>query len=50
MSRAAVGLSQPAILPGISRTKNALWLAVAEDIAACLQGDWAEAEARGFLN
>jgi len=41
----AVGLSQPAIFRHFP-TKNALWLAVAEDIAACLQGDWAEAEAR----
>jgi len=40
----AVGLSQPAIFRHFP-TKGALWLAVAEDIAERLQGDWAEAEA-----
>jgi len=40
----AVGLSQPAIFRHFP-TKGALWLAVAEDIAARLQADWAEAEA-----
>ena len=40
----AVGLSQPAIFRHFP-TKGALWLAVAEDIAERLQGDWAAAEA-----
>lgn len=41
----AVGLSQPAIFRHFP-TKGALWLAVAEDIAARLRDDWAAAEAR----
>jgi AcrR family transcriptional regulator len=40
----AVGLSQPAIFRHFP-TKGALWLAVAEDIAGRLQGDWVAAEA-----
>lgn len=40
----AVGLSQPAIFRHFP-TKGALWLAVAEDIAARLRDDWAAAEA-----
>lgn len=40
----AVGISQPAIFRHFP-TKGALWLAVAEDIADRLQGDWAAAEA-----
>lgn len=39
----AIGISQPAIFRHFP-TKGALWLAVAEDIADCLQGDWAKAE------
>jgi AcrR family transcriptional regulator len=39
----AIGISQPAIFRHFP-TKGALWLAVAEDIADRLQGDWAEAE------
>lgn len=39
----AVGLSQPAIFRHFP-TKGALWLAVAEDIAERLRGDWAAAE------
>jgi AcrR family transcriptional regulator len=39
----AVGLSQPAIFRHFP-TKGALWLAVAEDIAARLRTTWAEAE------
>lgn len=38
----AVGLSQPAIFRHFP-TKSALWLAVAEDIAARLRDDWATA-------
>lgn len=41
----AVGLSQPAIFRHFP-TKGALWLAVAEDIAARLCEDWAAAEAQ----
>lgn len=41
----AVGLSQPAIFRHFP-TKGALWLAVAEDIAARLRGDWDVAEAQ----
>ncbi|OAN81281.1 TetR family transcriptional regulator [Jannaschia sp. EhC01] len=41
----AVGISQPAIFRHFP-TKGALWLAVAEDIAARLQADWAAAEAK----
>ena len=41
----AVGLSQPAIFRHFP-TKGALWLGVAEAIAARLSGDWAAAEAR----
>jgi len=40
----AIGLSQPAIFRHFP-TKGALWLAVAEDIAARLHGNWASAEA-----
>lgn len=40
----AVGISQPAIFRHFP-TKGALWLAVAEDIAVRLQGEWAAAEA-----
>jgi AcrR family transcriptional regulator len=40
----AIGLSQPAIFRHFP-TKSALWLAVAEDIADRLQGDWAASEA-----
>lgn len=40
----AVGLSQPAIFRHFP-TRGALWLAVAEAIAARLQGDWDAAEA-----
>jgi AcrR family transcriptional regulator len=40
----AVGISQPAIFRHFP-TKGALWLAVAEDIAERLQGDWAAADA-----
>lgn len=40
----AIGLSQPAIFRHFP-TKDALWLAVAEDIADRLQGYWAAAEA-----
>ncbi len=40
----AVGVSQPAIFRHFP-TKGALWLAVAEDIADRLQGDWDAAEA-----
>ncbi|MDM7930638.1 TetR/AcrR family transcriptional regulator [Tabrizicola sp.] len=41
----AVGLSQPAIFRHFP-TKGALWLAVAEDIAARLERDWTAAEAQ----
>jgi len=41
----AVGLSQPAIFRHFP-TKGALWLAVAEDIAARLRKNWAAAEAQ----
>lgn len=41
----AVGLSQPAIFRHFP-TKGALWLAVAEEIAARLRDDWAAAEAK----
>lgn len=40
----AIGISQPAIFRHFP-TKSALWLAVAEDIGARLQRDWAAAEA-----
>lgn len=39
----AIGVSQPAIFRHFP-TKAALWLAVAEDIAARLQKDWVDAE------
>ena len=45
----AVGLSQPAIFRHFP-AKGALWLAVAEDIAARLRQDWATAEAQAVTS
>jgi AcrR family transcriptional regulator len=45
----AVGLSQPAIFRHFP-TKGALWLAVAEDIAARLRQDWSTAEAQAVTS